>query len=244
MSARLYACESLAWELEVEPEDGRLVWSCSGEVLSTIGGYAGLFGFDEGKPVDRFLYAMDLRGQLYAAEPNWLLDAEEGRWVWDHASFLSGEPVLCAGDIETDEEGRLLRISNGSSVYLPDTSALIEALAALDRQGLSLVGVLAEIERCDGFRAVVSAPELLARRSADGLCDLGAEIYRRDAMRHAQEGIGRPWEAEDIARFERWIQAGLANPDSFEPRDPRHWSWLARWALEGREHLFSSAGAL
>ena len=68
------------------------------------------------------IYAMDNNGQLYV-QPN---DAN----TLNHCSFLSGQPVVCAGEIEF-KNGKLVYISNGSGHYRPQTEQLRQAIRVL-----------------------------------------------------------------------------------------------------------------
>lgn len=51
-----------------------------------------------------------------------------------HSSFLSGQPVKCAGHMRTDNGGNLETIDNTSGHYAPDKAALKRAVVALKEQ--------------------------------------------------------------------------------------------------------------
>lgn len=81
------------------------------------------------------LYAMDDMELLYSANQ----PAKGG--TFHHSSFLSGKPVLCAGELEI-RNGKLLYIDNGSGHYRPNTQQLLNCLDVLDRRyGVDLVQV-------------------------------------------------------------------------------------------------------
>lgn len=241
-----YADTPTAWRLEVAVHDGRLVNADTGAPLDTAGGYAGLAGWDTERPVDRFLYAMDPGGQLYAADPtdlspdavDWLARARplDQIAVWHHSSFVAGGPVTCAGDLHTTPDGTLTRLSSWSGHYRPGPAALAAALRTLADHGLDLDPVLAEVVGPGGSVRIVAAAALAARGTDEGLEDLGPEVRRTDAIALVCRVLGAGWTPDADARLDQWVAAGAraADPTAFDPACPSHWNWLARWALEGR----------
>jgi hypothetical protein len=78
-------------------------------------------------PGGRELYAMDDMEFLYtSAQP-----AQAGRF--HHSSFLSGKPVLCAGEI-TVQNGIITHIDNLSGHYRPATQQLLDCVRVLARK--------------------------------------------------------------------------------------------------------------
>ncbi len=242
-----YAEVHTAWELEHVVEEGRLVSAATGAPLDTHPGYAGLSGWDVGRAVGRCLFALDPTGRLYVGDATALSpDAvawAEGRpglpeiRVWHHSSFVSGGPVLCAGDLATDTTGRLRRISNWSGHYKPGPETLATALRVLRDQGLPLAGVWADVVGRDGVIRVVDAEALADAGTDTALPDHGATVRRQEAIALVCRMGSTTWSQEREDRLTRWVTAGLAaaDPTQFDPADPVHWNWLVRWAVEGTE---------
>jgi hypothetical protein len=85
-------------------------------------------------------YAMDLNGFLYARQ---VTDFADGQF--NHSSFMSGKPVICAGIIIVGVGGMLRMISNNSGHYRPTLGDLGRALAVLnDIYQVDLLGVTAQ----------------------------------------------------------------------------------------------------
>lgn len=242
-----YAALEAAWRLEVAIEDGRLTDAATGRPVATAGGYAGLAGWDTGRCLDRWLYVLDVDGRLYAGDATGL-SPDARAWVerrsgleeirvWHHSSFVAGRPVLCAGDLATDESGRLVRVTNWSGHYRPDAAALAAALRALRDQGVPLEGVLAEVVGPGGRVRVVDAALLADADHPDLLPDLTHQTRRQDALEQVCDALGAAPTPEVLARLDRWVAAGLraADPAAFDPAEPAHWSWLVRYAVEGAE---------
>jgi hypothetical protein len=83
------------------------------------------------------LYAFDLKGRLYCKPASQVPDGG-----FNHSSFTSGKPVLCAGAIEVDPGGNLRSISNESGHYRPTPGDLGNLLAMLhDEYGVDLTNV-------------------------------------------------------------------------------------------------------
>jgi hypothetical protein len=72
------------------------------------------------------LYAFDTGGALYVKPSQGIADG-----AFNHSSFLSGRPVICAGAIEVDPGGRLRSLSNESGHYRPTPGDLGNMLAIL-----------------------------------------------------------------------------------------------------------------
>lgn len=58
-----------------------------------------------------------------------------------HSSFFAGQPVVCAGEIITDSEGKLIEITDKSGHYNPKNPHLLNALYFLEKQGINLDAV-------------------------------------------------------------------------------------------------------
>ncbi|MBI1356615.1 MAG: hypothetical protein GC160_19930 [Acidobacteria bacterium] len=78
-----------------------------------------------GGPDDHNIFAMDLMEFIYVA------DGLAGRV--HHSSFMSGKPVLCAGEIRL-EAGKIRYISNESGHYRPTTANLMNCVTVLVRK--------------------------------------------------------------------------------------------------------------
>ena len=76
---------------------------------------------------ERELYAMDDMELLYTA------NAPALGGTFHHSSFLSGKPVLCAGEIEI-RNGRVRYVDNGSGHYRPTTQQLLQCLNVLENR--------------------------------------------------------------------------------------------------------------
>lgn len=72
-----------------------------------------------------------------------------------HSSFLSGGAVIGAGEIITDETGKLLRITNKSGHYKPEAPQMLDVLNELDRSGVDLSGVEIKILQGIGKSSLV-----------------------------------------------------------------------------------------
>ena len=72
------------------------------------------------------LFAMDNMEFLYLGPPKLA-------GTFHHSSFLSGKPVLCAGEIAVDQ-GKITKVSNSSGHYRPSTSDLLNCVTALGRK--------------------------------------------------------------------------------------------------------------
>ncbi len=83
------------------------------------------------------MFAFDLQGRLYCKAASLAPDGS-----FNHSSFTSGKPVLCAGALECDGSGRLRYISNESGHYRPTPGDLGFMLAILhDDYNVDMTGV-------------------------------------------------------------------------------------------------------
>lgn len=73
------------------------------------------------------LYAIDQMEFIYTANQ----PAKSG--TFHHSSFLSGKPVLCAGEIQL-QQGVIVHIDNGSGHYKPRTQDLLNCVELLRRR--------------------------------------------------------------------------------------------------------------
>jgi hypothetical protein len=101
------------------------------------------------------LYAFDTNQRLYAKSP----DFADG--AFNHSSFMSGKPVICAGAIEISPGGRLRSLSNESGHYRPTIGDLAHMLAILHEEfNVELCGVevfantASGKTRLDGFQCM------------------------------------------------------------------------------------------
>ncbi|MEW5980288.1 MAG: hypothetical protein AB1898_31230 [Acidobacteriota bacterium] len=72
------------------------------------------------------LFAMDDMEFLYVGPPK-----QAG--TFHHSSFLSGKPVLCAGEIALDQ-GKITKVSNSSGHYRPSTRDLLNCVLVLEKK--------------------------------------------------------------------------------------------------------------
>ena len=76
-------------------------------------------------------FAMDCDERIYSTG-----DASGVGINWNHSSLLSGQPVICAGEI-TVRDGKLLSIDNNSGHYKPDVQNLADCVRALEYAGMN-----------------------------------------------------------------------------------------------------------
>ncbi len=81
---------------------------------------------------DTYLFVMDKIPNLFIASE---VREIEGNKLFHHSTFLSGEPVLAAGEV-TIENGKITKIANYSGHYQPGLAALLTAYAALYKTGM------------------------------------------------------------------------------------------------------------
>lgn len=77
------------------------------------------------------IYVLSCDSLLYVGSHN-------KRGTFHHSSFLSGEAVLAAGEIKTDEEGTITEITLRSNHYKPKEEHLIEFLRFLNSHKIDL----------------------------------------------------------------------------------------------------------
>lgn len=235
-----YAEGAEAWAFEVAADDGRLVWCATGRPVDTRGRYPGLFLWDRARPIDRMIYALDAMGQLYVADPN-EQSPDAAAWrrrvagaplpsavrLWHHASLVGGRPVICAGDLETDADGRLRAISNWSGHYQPTRAHLAAAIARLGDDGVDVSGAVAEVVAGDGrVRVFEAAP-------GDGAPEVTETTFRARAIALVCRFFSTGFDEEDAAELDARA-ARLREDGSFDPGKQAHWSWLARYVVEDR----------
>ncbi|TVR49852.1 MAG: hypothetical protein EA425_11265 [Puniceicoccaceae bacterium] len=103
------------------------------------------------------LYAMDLNHRLYAKPSSQVPDG-----AFNHSSFMSGKPVICAGAIEFDPAGRLRSISNESGHYRPTLGDLAHALHILHADfNVDLLGVEA-VANAGGTKTTMDAYQCMS----------------------------------------------------------------------------------
>lgn len=112
--------------------------------------------FQSMKKSGRAIFAMSPSGHLYA-----------GSHVvnrFHHSSFLSGAAVLGAGELITDETGKLTGITNKSGHYKPTAENILNVLKKLDEADVDLNHVEVKILRGEGMASFVypSAKEFVA----------------------------------------------------------------------------------
>ena len=86
---------------------------------------------DGTNPQGAYLFAMDERGEIFAAPT---------QTVKHHSAFLAGNPVAAAGAIAA-EEGRLTRVTDHSGHYAPPLEYSHQFTKELDRRGVDMSGV-------------------------------------------------------------------------------------------------------
>jgi hypothetical protein len=95
---------------------------------------------------DWAMFAADVGCRLFVKPQR---DVADGRF--NHSSFLSGKPVMCAGAIEIDPAGRLRSISNESGHYRPTPGDLAYLLLVLHHHfRVNLTGVTAVVSSAQG----------------------------------------------------------------------------------------------
>lgn len=103
--------------------------------------------FQSMKKSGRAIFVMAPSGHLYA-----------GSHVvnrFHHSSFLSGTAVLGAGELITDETGKLIGISNKSGHYKPSAENILNVLKKLDVASVDLNQVEVKILRGEGLASFV-----------------------------------------------------------------------------------------
>lgn len=159
-----------------------------------------------GSEEDRYIYAMDGQGELFAADA----DAEVarlnhreqtgsvgvGETRFHHSSLVHGQPVAAAGEMQVTD-GVLEKISDVSGHYMRDVSTsdfaesvdsvpfLRQAVQELDERGVRMEGVEAEMKghRRHGSSLKGAAVELLGYGADEA--DIGDKMA---AMRDEKDG--------------------------------------------------------
>lgn len=81
------------------------------------------------------VFVMDCHGNLYSAS--------HGNTFF-HSSFMADGPVMMAGEMRTDANGRITYLSNKSGHYIPGNDAIVRMLTYFSTQGLDLTHVAFE----------------------------------------------------------------------------------------------------
>jgi hypothetical protein len=82
---------------------------------------------------------MDAQGNIYAS-------TEQVVGQFHHSSFLAGQPVAAAGELQV-EAGELKLISNKSGHYKPSPDLTAQALKVLESQGVDVSRVAQDVVR-------------------------------------------------------------------------------------------------
>lgn len=93
------------------------------------------------------IFVISLEGKMYAGS-----HLKKPMRV-QHSSFVAGAPVLAAGEITTDEEGRILALTRRSGHYNPDPIQAVQSLLHLKANGIRLeeIDFIDYIEGPDDF---------------------------------------------------------------------------------------------
>jgi hypothetical protein len=81
-------------------------------------------------------YALDLENKLYCKPVSTFVMGQ-----FNHSSFMSGKPVLCAGVLRADNLGRITYLDNASGHYKPTGGDLGYMLSYLDDKSCNLTNV-------------------------------------------------------------------------------------------------------
>jgi hypothetical protein len=138
-----------------------------------------------------------------------------GRFDVQHSSFLKGQPVLCAGNIEFID-GVLVRIDNGSGHYKPRPSDLFRAVGALVRKHkIDLTKVLRSAR---GY-------EVAVRGWAPGGADVTFDL--RDLVDYGAIDKGRPGDVMPIQ-----VQVTDTNIKDLDPGNHHDVTWWLQYRLQ------------
>jgi hypothetical protein len=145
---------------------GRLRKAETGDLFETTHMFPGVRGWDRERVDGRALFTLATDGTLYASDgttqaigvreyvelckrpaspeskATYLPDVLE---FWHHSSFVSGAPVLCAGEIATDANGSVWFVSNHSGHYRPGRPHLLAFLERLAADGVDMEPVTVEV---------------------------------------------------------------------------------------------------
>ncbi len=75
-------------------------------------------------------FVISLEGQFFAGA------IQPGKF--HHSSFLAGSDLLFAGEWETNQEGQIIKLTNRSGHYKPQSSHLLATLRTLQERGADL----------------------------------------------------------------------------------------------------------
>ena len=164
-------------------EHGALRHLRTGNVFDTTRMFPGVRGWDIERLEGRAMFTVATDGTLYATDVESMAigvreyvqvrrhhEAGEPTAVhlpdvlefWHHSSVVAGASVLCAGELGTDESGRLRFASNQSGHYRPSRDHFLRFLEGLVEAGVDMERVSVEIVEAD-----VPTRRLRARRFID-----------------------------------------------------------------------------
>lgn len=102
----------------------------------------------KGKPYDTRNASTFHSGQGFAifvlSLDNKLYVHSHVRGQFHHSSFLSGRPVLAAGELQTNREGRIVKLTNKSGHYNPSRAQNLKMLRVMQASGVDLKRVVYE----------------------------------------------------------------------------------------------------
>ena len=151
-------------------EHGALRHLRTGNVFDTTRMFPGVRGWDFERVEGRAMFTLATDGTLYASDVESMAiglreyvqvrqahEAGEPTAVhvpdvlefWHHSSVVGGAPVLCAGEIGTDENGLLRFASNQSGHYRPSRRHFLHFLDGLVQAGVEMERVMVEIVEVD-----------------------------------------------------------------------------------------------
>ncbi|MDP1835659.1 MAG: hypothetical protein Q8K75_06985 [Chlamydiales bacterium] len=111
----------------------------------------------DGKPINTTKESTQVSGAGYAA---WVIDCKGNLYVGSHitrifyhSSFVSNAPIQAAGEIKTDEHGRVIYINNKSGHYWPGREETIWALNWYADRGVDLNSII--------FHAFTEGPRVI-----------------------------------------------------------------------------------
>lgn len=106
------------------------------------------------------IYAMDTDERLFC------IGSRSGEGIiYNHSSFLSGHPVICAGMLACNN-GVIEKLSNESGHYKPSTQNLVDCVLALGYAGLNLQSF--EVEDVSRKREYKTAQQFISANFAGG----------------------------------------------------------------------------
>lgn len=85
------------------------------------------------------MFVIDTEKKLYVKRKK---DAETPRkFSYNHASFLSGAPVVSAGKITLNHEGKIVLLKNASGHYQPGKKEMVVALKVFQEKGIPVKNI-------------------------------------------------------------------------------------------------------